>query len=280
MIERIYIPTIKRPDRQITFNHLPESLQEKVILVIDPAERELYNQKVELLEIPKKFVGSWTQLAETRKFIHIHAGTTKYAMIDDDIVIGKRNSKYTTGVSDMNTSSRSATPNEILKLFEMANQWLDHNDIGIVGVSDPMFPPAKKVYSDTKGVFSCLFLDGKKISKIVHELDTPIRIAEDVLFLFECLSRGINTRVSNQYLYRNKSLTGTLDGTRPIWEDIWKEMPKDYFQTDEHYDALKFIQSRFPDALTIFEEDGKMKNTKHWKKIYKPNVATLEDFLV
>ena len=65
------------------------------------------------------------------------------------------------------------------------------------------------------------------------------------------------------------------------WEDIWDDMPKDYFQTDEHYDAMRIVQYRFPDAITIYEEDGRMKNTKHWKKAYKPKeTSTLKGFFI
>jgi hypothetical protein len=281
MIERIYIPTIKRADMQITFDNLPASLQEKVILVIDPAERDLYKQNVKLLELPKEVIGSWTQLAETRKFIHQHAGVIKYAMFDDDNIIIKRNSKYITGISDMEKSKRAAESSEILRLFEMADKFLDEDDVGIVGLSDAMVPPANTEYSDTKGVFNVLFLDGRKISKIIDDLDTPVRVAEDVLFLLECMSRGINTRMINEFTYANKSLSSELKGRRPVWEDIWDDMPKDYFQTDEHYDAMRIVQYRFPDAITIYEEDGRMKNTKHWKKAYKPKeTSTLKGFFI
>lgn len=266
---------------QITFDNLPASLQEKVILVIDPSERDLYKQNVKFLDLPKEIIGSWTQLAETRKFIHKHAGTKKYAMIDDDLILGKRNAKYWTGISDTEKSKRPAEPCEILRLFEQADKWLDEEDIGIVGLSDAMVPPANTEYSDTKGVFGWIFLDGKKISKIINELDTPIRVAEDVLFLYECLSRGINTRMSNEFLYTNKSASAELKDKRPVWEDMFKEMPKDYFQTDEHYEALNVIKKRFPDAITIYEEDGRMKNTKHWKKAYKPKeTSTLKGFFI
>ena len=281
MIERIYIPTIRRFDKQFTFENLPKEFHQKVIMVVEPAERPLYKYDCEYLELPNEIVGSWTQLAETRKFIYQHAGAIKYAMFDDANIIIKRNSKYITGISDMEKSKRPAEVSEILRLFEMADKFLDEDDVGIVGLSDAMVPPANIEYSDTKGVFNVLFLDGRKISKIIDELDTPVRVAEDVLFLLECMARGINTRMINEFTYTNKSLSSELKGRRPVWEDIWDDMPKDYFQTDEHYDAMRVVQQRFPNAITIYEEDGRMKNTKHWKKAYKPKeTSTLKDFFI
>jgi hypothetical protein len=33
---------------------------------------------------------------------------------------------------------------------------------------------------------------------------------------------------------------------------------------------MRFIQERYPHGVKIFEKDGKMKNVKYWKKVYKP----------
>lgn len=273
MIERIFIPTIRRADKQFTYENLPAELQARVVMVIDPAERHLYHYPCQYLELPPHIVGAWTQLAMTRKFIHQHAGRIKYAMIDDDLVFKKRNAKYWTGVADMPKSKREATPAEILRLFETASAWLDEDGIGIVGVSDDGVPPAKTEYSDTKGVFNCLFLDGNMIAEVIDDADTSIRVAEDVLFLFECLSKGINTRMANEFLATNKSLGKELKGRRPVWEGMFDQMPKDHFQTNEHYDALRHIADRFPEGMEIFEKGGRMKNKKSWKKVYRCRLA-------
>ena len=116
MIERIYIPTVRRANNQITYNNLPEELQKRVIMVVDPNERNQYTYDCEYLEVPEEFLGTWTQLAQTRKFIHKHAGPIKYCVADDDIIIRKRNSKYWSDISDMEKSKRDATQEEILRL--------------------------------------------------------------------------------------------------------------------------------------------------------------------
>ena len=272
MIEKIYIPTIKRSDIQITYDNLPKELQSKVVFVVDPNERNLYKYQCEYLEIPDEFVGSWTQLAQTRKFIHQHAKGKKYAMIDDDLVFIKRNRKYFTGISDMENSKRKATPSEILLMFDTASKWLDENDIGIVGLSDPSLPPSKKEFNNTVGIFGVYFIDGKKLLPFVDELDTSIRVSEDLLFLFECLSRGINTRVFNEFLYDNKSATKLLKGKRPIWEEFSSSNGISNFQTNEHVNAVKYIQQKYPEGLTVLFENGKWKFKKNWKKVYRPKI--------
>jgi hypothetical protein len=267
VIERIYIPTIRRCDTQITFESLPEKLQQRVIMVIEPSERHLYNYKCDYLELPNTMVGTWTQLAQTRKFIHQHAGKIKYAMIDDDLVVYKRNAKYFNGVSDMEKSKRKAKPEEIINLFDTASFWLDNPDIGVIGISEPHTPPRPKVYSDTTGAFSFIFIDGKKISEFVNEIDTNIRVAEDLLFIFLCLSKGVNTRIMNDFLFINKSFSKELKGKRPLWEEISNDTTN-HFQSSEHYNILQYIKEKFPNSLTIYQENGIMKNIKHFKKIY------------
>ena len=122
MIEKIYIPTVRRAENQITFNNLPDELKKRVVMVVESGERHLYNYDCEYLEIPEEIVGKWTQLAETRKLIHKHAGNIKYAMVDDDVVINRRNTKYWTGISNMDKSRRKATKDEISLMYEQVSK--------------------------------------------------------------------------------------------------------------------------------------------------------------
>ena len=285
MIERIYIPTVRRADNQITFNNLPKELQERVVMVVEPGERHLYDYPCEYLEIPEKLVGTWTQLAETRLFIHKHAGAIKYCVADDDIKIRRRNAKYWTGQSNMEKSKRDATAEEMLDMYETVDKWFDERAIGVVGLSDAGTPPASNEYEDTKDVYSYVFYDGRMLSEVINDMDIcSLRIAEDVLFLYEVLSRGINTRKSTEWMYDNRSMVQKdLSDTREVWIGMFKNVedrPDNYYQSDAHYDAMRYIQSKYPHGVKIFEKDGKMKNRKYWKKVYNPKYEnTLEDFM-
>jgi len=274
MIDRIYIPTAKRESNQISYNNLPDILKKKVIMVLRPEDRDLYKYDCEYLIVPEKMVGTWTELAQTRELIHKHAGTIKYAMIDDDIIIKRRNAKYWTGKSNMEKSRRDATPEEILNMYKIVDKWLDEPDIGIVGLSSTEVPPSNKPYQDTTNVNTYVFYDGRMISKVIDEMDiTSVRVSEDMLFLYEALSRGINSRKSEEWQFDNRSqVDKNLQDSRIVWKGMFegKETPVDYFQTKEHYDCMKYIQKKFPHGVKIYEKDGKLKNTKYWKKVYKP----------
>ncbi len=285
MIERIYIPTVRRADNQITFNNLPEELKKRVIMVVEPGERHLYNYECEYLLVPEKLVGTWTQLAETRLMIHKHAGAIKYAVLDDDVIIKRRNAKYWTGESNMEKSKRSATSDEISDMYENVSKWMDEESIGVVGLSDGGYPPAASEYEDTKPVYTYLFYDGRMISKVIDEMDiTSLRIAEDVLFLFEALSRGINTRKSNEFMYDNRSMVDKdLAESREVWTGMYKnkeDRPDNYYQSDEHYKSMDYIQKKYPHIIQIFKDDnGKKKNRIAWKKLYNSrNTGSLSEF--
>ena len=282
MIERIYIPTVRRANNQITFNSLPKELQERVVMVVEPGERHLYDYDCEYLELPEEVVGSWTQLAQTRLFIHKHAGAIKYCVTDDDILFKRRNSKYWTGKSNFDKTKRKATHEDVALMFGIFDTWLDEPSIGVVGLSDAGAPPPDFEYADTQPVYSCVFYDGRMLSEVIDSIDIcSLRIAEDVLFLFEVLSRGINTRKSVEWIFDNRSMHDkTLQESRIVWTEMYEdgeEKPVDFFHSKEHYDAMKFIQKRYPHAVKTSEKDGNYHVMRYWKKVYRPKTTSLED---
>ena len=253
MIETIYIPTIRRAKDQVTYNNLPDNLKPRVCMVIQESERHLYDYPCDYLILPEHIVGSYTQLSQTRKFIHTHAGDKKYLMIDDDIVFKKRNKKYFGLESDMQASRRDATQDEINELFNYASDILDSDEFGLVGVSSLMFCGGATEVNCTC-VTNVVFADGRKISKIIDKLDTSVRVAEDIMFMFFVLSHGLNTKVLYEYAFVNKSESSSYKNRRPIWEDPFDEPPKDVFQTDMHYNDLRYIQSLFEGSMTITQD--------------------------
>ena len=48
-MDRIYIPTFRRVDNQVTFNNLPDKYKEKVIMVAQEQERSQYKYDVAYL---------------------------------------------------------------------------------------------------------------------------------------------------------------------------------------------------------------------------------------
>ena len=61
-MDRIYIPTFRRIDNQITFNNLPDKYKEKVIMVVQEQEKDEYKYDCEYL-----VVGNNIGIANVRK---------------------------------------------------------------------------------------------------------------------------------------------------------------------------------------------------------------------
>ena len=83
---KIYIPTFRRVNNQITFDNLPDEIKENVIMVVQEQEKDNHKSDCEYL-----IVGNDIGIAKTREIIYHHAGEKKFGVIDDDIKFYKRN---------------------------------------------------------------------------------------------------------------------------------------------------------------------------------------------
>ena len=79
-MDKIYIPTFRRVESQITFDSLPDKYKEKTILVVQEHERPQHKHDVEYL-----IVGDNIGIAKSRKEIIYHAGKSRFCLYDDDI---------------------------------------------------------------------------------------------------------------------------------------------------------------------------------------------------
>ena len=66
------------------------------------------------------------------------------------------------------------------------------------------------------------------------------------MFLFECLSRGINTRLSMEWLHDNKSMSSykKMKDTRIVWTEMYdkdEEIPsmEEIYQNKHNQDAIE-----------------------------------------
>ena len=73
MIDKIYIPTFRRPNNQMTFDNLPDEYKEKVVMVVQEQEKDEYKYDVEYL-----VVGNDIGIAKTRELICRDAGKQRF----------------------------------------------------------------------------------------------------------------------------------------------------------------------------------------------------------
>ena len=82
MIDRIYIPSYGRPNKQITWNNLSDKWKEKTTIVVDESEYNEYSSLYpSVLSLPKGMKG----IAPIREWIVKQATEEKISMLDDDL---------------------------------------------------------------------------------------------------------------------------------------------------------------------------------------------------
>ena len=111
----IYIPTFKRHDKQIFFDNLPDRLKSKVIFVVQKQEEHLFKDKNKLV------VDNDIGIAKTREIIYKTAGDKRYLVVDDDIIMQRRNAKYFSKPSNMQGSRRKLTDDDWTELLDRLN---------------------------------------------------------------------------------------------------------------------------------------------------------------
>ena len=111
---KLYIPTFKRVDNQLTFINLPDDIKENVIMVVQDQEKDQYKYDCEYLVVDDN-IG----IAKTREHIYRHAGKNRFGMLDDDVRFYRRNTMYYKGEeSNMEKSANQLD-------FELAAKYRD-----------------------------------------------------------------------------------------------------------------------------------------------------------
>ena len=257
-MDRIYIPTFRRVDNQITFNNLPDKYKEKVIIVVQDHERSQYNYDVEYF-----VVGDNIGIAATRKEIIYHAGDSVFCMYDDDAKFYKRNFKYFgTNQSDMEGSKRQMTEEDFDDMYSLFHIWIDNENIIQVGNRDAFLPPSGHLYSDFKDISGTFMINGKELVKFRDEIDwTYVSVGEDSMMTLEFLLRGYRNRRSDLFVRDIK-----------YWgEGGWSECRNSDFHYKEHLKLMK----KYPEYVyvkrnVVRKDIGMIVDFKYkWKSAYE-----------
>ena len=201
---KIYIPTYKRVEDQITFDSLPDKYKEKTILVVQERERPLHKHDVEYL-----VVGDNIGIAKTRKKIIDHAGKSRFCLYDDDVKFYRRNIRYLMKEnwqdSDMKGVKRPMTEDDFDEMFDIFNSWMDNQNIIQIGYRSAFLPPSWRLYTDFTDVYSGYMINGVELSKFVDDVDwTYVRVGEDSMMSLEFLLRGYKIRRSELFCIQPK----------------------------------------------------------------------------
>ena len=287
MIEKIFIPTVNRVDNQIAYNHLPEELKKRVVMVVQAWERSKYDYDCEYLVLPDTSEYHYTDyycLPKTRRFIYEAGKNIKYCVMDDDIQFGRRNAKYFGDSSNMEKSKRVSNEQDVLEMFELYDKWLDEEEVTVCGCAHIEHPPSNKRYTNNTSLGSVLWINGNDFKDVLSDLDlTSVRVMEDTCFLLSLLTRGYGNRRSEEFIFYNNSIL-----KKQMKSTVWDTQTFEQTHNDH-----KYLEKLFPEVYTIlYDEEGKRLNGGYrdygkvkvqWSKAYKrakskENVTTLDTF--
>jgi len=284
MIEKIFIPTVKRVKNQITYENLSPSLRERVVMVVQAWERPEYEYDCEYLVLPdtsEYHYSDYYCLPKTRKLIYESGKDMKYSVLDDDITFYKRNAKYFGKNSNMEKSRKVASHSEVEDMFRLFDEWLDEPEVTVCGCAQLQNPPFPKLYANNSSLTSTYWINGPDFKDLLPTLDlTSVRMGEDVCFLLSLLANGFGNRVSNEYVIANQSVASKTFGS-VLWDSQRIE------QTEKDH---KTLARMFPGIYNIVYKPGS--NTRQeggyrnqgksiikWSKAYKYFDNNLRKFL-
>lgn len=251
MIEKIFIPTLNRVDNQITYNHLPKELKDRVVMVVQKHEADKYTYPCEYLVLDESInPNNYLAIAHTRKRIYEEGRNIKYAVIDDDLFFGRRNQKYFGGPDNMEKSKRICTDEDIIEMFDLFDQWLDEESITLCGPAHEENYPLKQWYQNNCSLSSAMWINGKDFSDVLDEFElTKIKCGEDTCFILHLLSYGYQNRVSQEFFFKNNSVH------KKIHSEIWDQQSFENTHRDH-----QILEQMFPGIYNIvYEEDGTRK---------------------
>lgn len=225
MIEKIYIPTFKRVDSQTALSKIPDSYKDRVILVVQEQERNQYNYDVEYY-----VVGNNIGLSKTKELIYRHAGKKRYAMVDDDVIWYRRNSKYYGKTPNMEKSKRECNEKDWGEMLEKIDNLMNEKKVISVGHKEDGFPPS----SINKNSFltGAFWIDGEKLSEIIDDVDwNEFYTCQDIAFNFEVLLRGYTTRKLGEFCMAHKYNVNASGGcssyrTQKMRDDVVQQLLK------------------------------------------------------
>tara|TARA_B100000519_G_scaffold150854_1_gene131745 strand:- start:1763 stop:2638 length:876 start_codon:yes stop_codon:yes gene_type:complete len=253
MIEKIYIPTFRRVDKQITLDSIPQEYKSKVVLVVQEQERDEYKYDVDYLVVDND-IG----IAKTRECIYRDAKNIKYGVMDDDVVMFRRNSKYYGLEPNMDKSKKPIISKQDWDdMFKQIDEFLEKDNVLMVGHREHTFPPSgRSRISKNCAIFGCFWIDGKKLSKFIDEVDwCEFQLSEDVALNFEILIRGWETIRMDEFCQKQSYNNNAPGGCEE-------------FRNKKLYEEVnKKILKKWPDYVYVYEDKKKITESYlRWKE--------------
>lgn len=271
-LDAIYIPTLGRLHKQITWNGLPDKWKNIAHLVVRPHE---YEEAKKICPQAVQLPQSVKNIAETRKWVINHAGNTKYGMIDDDMTFWKRHCDRATLKKNSDKSNTPFTDEDYDELLgEVVPRWF-REGVAVGGIHPKGKPPAKTDELEFARITGVFFLNGALIPR---DLDWSVMYAEDIHFMLQILKRGLKTRCSDVFLQYSEYWSAGGCGLAGRTPDADKKSLERLVEL--HSDVVKFGDTYLVNTGAFKENPFENRRIKvSWKKAYLSSLNKWEAFV-
>jgi len=161
-------------------------------------------------------------------------------------------------------------------MFELFDTWLDEEGISMCGCGFVENPPSGEEFNIGTTQASVYWLNGPDFSHVLDELPlVEVKTGEDTLFILSLLSRGYANKVSQEYLFDNRSVHN-----KKIPSAIWGNQT--LIATQRDHERIAELFPRYFEVL--YEVDGSRvpggfrnagKTATHWRRAYDDGQSNL-----
>ena len=229
---RIFIPSSGRAQNQTTLEHLPEEIQQALVIVVPQEELEEYRKYNSFVKIKAPKIGMG--IGPTRQWC-CNQAESKVLMLDDDLVFATRR-------EDDPTKFRDADYAEILDLFTKIEANLDN--FASVGVSTR---EGGNRYTHDKDYDTRLLRILAYRTDVLREHNIrfdDIPVMEDFYVSLSLLTRGYRN-VKLNHMVQNQNGSGLTGGC------------SQYRTMDVQALAAHQLHDKFPEFVTVVQKETK-----------------------
>jgi hypothetical protein len=269
-MDYIVIPTLGRVHKQITYNNLPESLQNQTLFTVQPHEydemHEIYGDKV--LKLPKEI----NRIAATREWIFNEFKDTRHMVFDDDLDFVVKEPNPEKGGTKW--ISHKFEEQDFFDAIDLITNWMDEG-IAFGGLLPAWVIPDLDQWPvrENQRMMTNWFFDGPNIPRDLEWC--RVDAAEDFDVNLQLLTRGFKNRVSAKYMVTCSATNA--DGGCSTWRTL-----------EVHNESQRELAKLWPDFVKIREKEVpsgpwkgqiKLATTIQHKKAYESSQQnSLEDF--
>ena len=254
MIDKFYITTYGRADKQITWNNLPEIWKDRTWLVVQDREKDLYTSYPRVKVLPKRI----KTLSPTRKWLIRKSKKFRFALFDDDLEFFN-----TKAYGEKGTSNWKMEGNDFEKLEKEIDNWFDkgyiHCAMGAV-----LNQPRGVEYDDNFRMCMNIFYNGPKVpfSKVRWD---RLKCSQDFDCNLQLLRLGYMNRVFTRYRVGQKTTAapGGCQSYRTIrlHNQCMQEL------NDYHSEFVQ-LRTKVESGTGEWKGQEKIAATIFWKKAY------------